>query len=72
MPATSREYHYSRVIVTYSGGETSSNRVFKDRGKAERWAEQQKKSGVVKKATVESFVRKPYDAHTVRIGRKPV
>jgi hypothetical protein len=27
------------VIVTYSDGETSGNRVFKDRDKAERWAE---------------------------------
>ena len=29
------EYHYFRVIVTYSDGETSGNRVFKDREKAE-------------------------------------
>jgi hypothetical protein len=31
--------HYFRVIITYSDGETSGNRVFKDRAKAERWAE---------------------------------
>jgi hypothetical protein len=32
------EHHYFRVIVTYSDGETSGNRVFKDREKAEESA----------------------------------
>jgi len=32
------EYRYLRVIVTYSDGETSGNRVFKSRAKAETWA----------------------------------
>ena len=54
------EYHYWRVTVTYSDGETSGNRVFKDRGKAEEWAARQKKSPVVKKAVLEPFVRQPY------------
>jgi hypothetical protein len=27
------EHHYFRVIVTYNDGETSGNRVFKDREK---------------------------------------
>jgi hypothetical protein len=45
-----REHHYFRVVVTYSDGETSGNRVFKDREKAEEWASRQKKSPVVKKA----------------------
>jgi hypothetical protein len=31
------EHHYWRVIVTYSDNETSGNRVFKDREKAEEW-----------------------------------
>jgi hypothetical protein len=39
--------------------ETSGNRVFKDRAKAERWAARQEKSGVVKKVSVEEFVREP-------------
>jgi hypothetical protein len=54
------EHHYWRVIVTYSGGETSGNRVFKDREKAEELAARQKKSPVVKKAVLEPFVRQQY------------
>ena len=61
MPATNKdnktEHHYWRVIVTYSDGETSGHRVFKDREKAEEWAARQEKSGVVKKAVLEPFVR---------------
>jgi hypothetical protein len=55
-----KEHHYWRVIVTYSDGETSGNRVFKDRGKAETFAARQKKSPVVKKAVIEPFVRQQY------------
>jgi hypothetical protein len=51
------ENHYFRVVVTYNDGETSGNRVFKDREKAEEWAARQKKSPVVKKAVIEPFVR---------------
>ncbi len=51
------EHHYWRVFVTYSDGETSGNRVFKDRSKAERWAARQEKSGVVKKVALEAFMR---------------
>jgi hypothetical protein len=54
------EHHYFRVIVTYSDGETSGNRVFNDREKAEEWAARQKKSPVVKNALIESFVRQQY------------
>ncbi len=54
------EHHYFRVTVTYSDGETSGNRVFKDRGKAETFAARQKKSPVVKKAVIESLVRQQY------------
>ena len=32
------QHHYFRVVITYSDGETSGNRVFKDRAKAEWWA----------------------------------
>jgi hypothetical protein len=59
------EHHYFRVVVTYNNGETSGNRVFKDREKAEEWAARQAKSGVVKKAVVEAFVRQQYG------GRRP-
>ena len=54
------EHHYFRVVITYSDGETSGNRVFKDREKAEEWAARQKKSPVVKKAVIEPFVRQQY------------
>ena len=55
-----RELHYWRVVVVYSDNETSGNRVFKDRGKAEQWAARQKKSKVVKNVSIEPFVREPY------------
>jgi len=61
-----REYHYFRVVITYSDGETSGNRIFKDRRKAEQWAARQKKSGVVKKVALESFVRRHYGGRRVR------
>jgi hypothetical protein len=48
------------VLVTYGDGETSGNRVFKDREKAEEWAARQEKSAVVKKAVLEPFVRQQY------------
>jgi hypothetical protein len=48
---------YWRVIITYSDGETSGNRVFKVRAKAEKWAARQEKSAVVKRTKVEEFVR---------------
>jgi hypothetical protein len=54
--------HYWRVVIVYTDNETSGNRVFKDRGKAEaeEWAARQKKSKVVKKVRIEPFVRRPY------------
>jgi hypothetical protein len=56
-----RELHYWRVVIVYSDNETSGNRVFKDRAKAEQWAARQEKSKVVKKKVrIESFVRQPY------------
>ena len=59
------EFHYWRVVVTYDDGETSGNRVFKDREKAERWTERQRESPVVKKTMLESFVRRPYEERKV-------
>jgi hypothetical protein len=64
------EYHYFRVVVTYSDGETSGHRVFKERKKAEKWAERQKKSATVKKVTLQPFVRDAYDATRVGTGSK--
>ena len=64
------EHHYWRVIVTYSDGETSGNRVFKDREKAEEWAVRQKKSPVVKKAVLEPFVRQQYGGRRVPSGEQ--
>jgi hypothetical protein len=51
------ERYYFRVIGTYSDGETSGSRVFKDRARAERFAVRQKKAPVVKKAVVEPFIQ---------------
>jgi len=59
------EHHYWRVTVTYNNGETSGNRVFKDREKAEEWANRQEKSPVVKKAALEPFVRQQYEGRRV-------
>jgi hypothetical protein len=55
-----RELHYWRVTIVYSDNETSGNRVFKDRDKAEQWATRQKKSPVVRKVSIDQFVREPY------------
>ena len=66
-----REYHYIRVVITYSDGETSANRVFKDKNKAEEYAACQKKSLAVKGATLKPFVRHTYAASKVRAGPKP-
>jgi hypothetical protein len=35
------ERRYYRVFITYNDGESSGHHVFKDRAKAERWAERQ-------------------------------
>lgn len=65
-----REYHYFRVVITYIDGETSGHKIYHDRTKAEKWAERQNLSPMVKKATVEPFVRNPYAASKVRKPRK--
>jgi hypothetical protein len=59
------EHHYFREIVTYNDGETSGNRVFKDREKAEEWAARQEKSPVVKKTVIVPFVRQQYGGRRV-------
>jgi hypothetical protein len=52
-----RKIEYWRVVVVYSDGETSANRVFRDRNKAASWAGRQEKSNVVKKCRIEPFIR---------------
>ena len=52
-----RVHHYIRVVITYTDGETSGNRVFKDKTKAEEYAARQKASPTVKKVTLSPFVR---------------
>jgi|ERR1051326_1987927 hypothetical protein len=59
------EHHYFRVIITYNNSETSGNRVFKDREKAEEWAARQKKSPVVKKTVIELFIRQQHRGRRV-------
>jgi hypothetical protein len=54
---TERKIEYWRVVIVYSDGETSANRVFKDRNKAASWAGRQEKSNVVKKCRIEPFTR---------------
>jgi predicted transcriptional regulator len=49
--------HYFRVAITYSDGGISANRVFRERSKAVKFAEKQKRSSVVKKASIKAIVR---------------
>jgi len=73
MPKTDakREHNYVRVMIMYTDGESSGNRVFKDRARAERWVKRQKKSPVVKAVKFEPFVRRPYEVAKVRSGPNP-
>jgi len=64
-----REHHYIRVVITYTDGETSGNRIFKDKTKADKYAARQKKSPTVKSATLKPFVRDAYNAPKVWKGR---
>jgi hypothetical protein len=64
-----RQHQYFRVVIAYSDGETSGNRVFKDKSKAEEFAAGQKKSLTVKSARLEPFVRDAYAATKMRIGK---
>jgi len=66
-----REYQYIRVVITYTDGETSGNRIFKDETKVKEWAERQNRSVAVKKVSLERFVRDAYAATKVRVGPKP-
>jgi len=61
-----REHHYVRVVLTYTDGETSASRVFKDKIKAEKYAAKQKKSLTVKSATLKSVLSS--EAHLRNLG----
>ena len=52
---------YWRVFVTYTDGEMSGNRVFKDRAKAELWAKRQEESPAVKGCRLAAFTREVGD-----------
>jgi hypothetical protein len=52
-----RKIDYWRVVIVYSDGETSANRIFKDRNKAASWASRQEKSNVVKECRIEPLTR---------------
>ena len=66
-----REHHYMRVEITYTDGETSAHRVFKDKTKAKEYATRQEASPYVKRVTLKPFVRDVYAATRVRKGPKP-
>ena len=65
-----KKHRYFRVVVTFNDGETSGHRVFKDRGKAEDYAERYSLASVVKKVSVEEFVRQPQIERRVYKGRR--
>jgi hypothetical protein len=65
------EHQYFRGVITYTDGETSANRVFKDKTRAEEFAARQKKSLTVKSATLKPFMRDAYNAPKVRKDPKP-
>jgi hypothetical protein len=52
-----RRIDYWRVVIVYSNGETSANRIFRDRNKAAAWASRQEKSTVVNRCRIEPFTR---------------
>ena len=61
---------YFRVVVTYTNGETSGHRVFKDRAHAEKYAARLN-TPVVTKVTVEEFVSQPQVDRRVYKKREP-
>jgi hypothetical protein len=67
-----REHHYIRVVITYTDGETSANRVFKDKTKAKEYAARQRASPTVKKVTLKQFgaryIRGNYGAEWAEAG----
>jgi hypothetical protein len=52
-----RKIDYWRVVILYTDGRESANKIFKDRAKAESWAKRQARSKVVEKCKLELFTR---------------
>jgi hypothetical protein len=65
-----RKIDYWRVVIVYSNGETSANRVFRDRNKAASWAARQEKSKVVKRCRIDPFTRE-VDGWRKRVSPEP-
>ena len=65
-----KKHRYFRVIVKFANGETSAHRVFKDRRMAERYAARYSLASVVKKVSVQEFVREPQIERRVFKGRR--
>lgn len=64
------KHRYFRVVVTYTNGETSGHRVFKDRAKAEKYAARLN-TPVVTKVAVEEFVSESQVSRRVYKKRAP-
>jgi hypothetical protein len=52
-----RKIDYWRVVILYTDGTESANKIFKDRARAEKWAKRQARSKVVEKCRLEPFTR---------------
>ena len=65
-----KKRRYFRVVVTFKNGERSGHRIFKDRRKAERYAARYSAAPVVKKVSLEEFVREPQFERRVFKGRR--
>ena len=55
------EHDYFRVVVMWTDGSVSANRVYKDRSLADKWAARQAASPLVKKVKIEPFTRNQFD-----------
>jgi hypothetical protein len=64
-----REHQYFGVVITYTNGETSANKVFKGTVKVGEFAVGQEASPVMKSATLKPFMRDAYNAPKIRKSR---
>lgn len=65
-----KKHRYFRVVVTFNDGKTSGHRIFKDRRKAEHYAGRYNAASVVKKVSLEEFVREPQFERRVYKNRR--
>jgi hypothetical protein len=54
-------YHYFRVVVTFTDGEVSAHKVYKDEAKARKYADRVGRSKVVKSAKIVPFDNEPHN-----------